>query len=176
MTDAPDPRYPIGKFKMPAVITREDSRYATQMLAEAPELLRESVRRLDSDQMNTPYREGGWTLRQVVHHLADSHMTAFFRVRLALTEEWPVVPGYPEKAFALLPDVHAPTEWSLQIIESLHARWVMMLQALDDAQWKRGFEHMERGRQTIEQATLLYAWHTNHHIAHINRLRAQQGW
>ncbi len=157
MTEAPDPRFPIGKFKMPATITREDCRYATQTLADAPEQLREAVRGLGFDQMNTPYREGGWTLRQVVHHLADSHMTAFFRVRLALTEEWPVVPGYPEKAFAVLPDVHAPSE-------------------LDDAQWKRGFEHAERGRQTIEQATLLYAWHSSHHIAHITQLRAQQGW
>jgi len=176
VTEAPDPRFPIGKFKMPATITREDCRYATLTLADAPEQLREAVRHLDSDQMNTPYREDGWTLRQVVHHLADSHMTAFFRVRLALTEEWPVVPGYPEKAFAVLPDVHAPAEWSLEIIESLHARWVMMLHALDDAQWKRGFQHAERGRQTIEQATLLYAWHSSHHIAHIMHLRAQQGW
>ena len=176
VTEDTDPRFPIGKFKMPAEITREDCRFATLTLAETPELLREAVRHLDTDQLNTPYREGGWTLRQLVHHIADSHMTAFFRVRLALTEEWPMVPGYPEKAFALLPDVHAPAEWSLAMIEGLHARWVMMLQALDDAQWKRGFAHAERGRQTIEQATLLYAWHSRHHIAHITQLRAQQGW
>lgn len=176
VSEETDPRFPIGKFKMPAEITREDCRSATLTLAEMPELLREAVRHLDSDQMNTPYREGGWTLRQVVHHLADSHMTAFFRVRLALAEEWPVVPGYPEKAFALLPDVHAPAEWSLDAIEGVHARWVMMLQALSDAEWKRGFKHAERGPSTIEAATLLYAWHSKHHVAHIVGLRKRMGW
>jgi hypothetical protein len=176
VTEAIDPRYPIGKFKMPPTITREDCRYATQTLAELPELLREALRSLDTDQKNTPYREGGWTIRQVVHHVADSHMTAFHRVRRALTEDNPTVAGYDEKAFATLPDVVAPTEWSLELIESLHARWVMMLQGLDDAQWKRTFNHTERGTSTIEQATLLYAWHSRHHLAHVTHLRAQQGW
>jgi uncharacterized damage-inducible protein DinB len=176
VTEATDPRYPIGKFKMPATITREDCRYATQTLAEMPEQLREALRSLDTDQKNTPYREGGWTIRQVVHHVADSHMTAFHRVRRALTEDNPTVAGYDEKAFAVLPDVAAPTEWSMELIEALHARWVMMLQGLDDAQWKRTFTHAERGTSTIEQATLLYAWHSRHHLAHITQLRAQQGW
>jgi len=174
--DTQDPRYPIGKFLPPPRITLEDCRYAVETLAEFPSLLREALRSLDSDQKNTPYREGGWTVRQVVHHVADSHMIAFQRIRLALTQENPTVYGYPEKAFAVLPDVVAPTEWSLELIEALHARWVMMLQGLDEAQWQRSFNHSERGPQTIEQATLLYAWHSRHHLAHITHLRARQGW
>jgi len=145
-------------------------------LAELPEQLREAVRKLDHDQINTPYREGGWTVRQVVHHLADSHMTAFHRVRRALTEDWPVVAGYDEKAFAVLPDVVAPVEWSLELIEAVHARWVLMLQSLSDAEWKRGFKHAERGPSTIEAATLLYAWHSRHHVEHIRQLRKRMGW
>ncbi len=171
-----DPRYPIGKFAPPTSVTAEDRRYAIQTLAEMPELLREAVRGLDEEQMDTPYREGGWTVRQVVHHLADSHMTAFHRLRRALTEDWPVVPGYDEKAFAMLPDVAAPAEWSLELIESVHARWVMLLQAMTGDQWQRGFKHVERGPSTLDKATLLYAWHSRHHVAHIDHLRAQQGW
>lgn len=176
MTEAIDARFPLGKFKMPATITREDCRYATQTLAEIPELLREALRSLDTDQKNTPYREGGWTIRQVVHHIADSHMTAFHRIRRALTEDNPTVMGYDEKAFATLPDVVAPTEWSMELIEALHARWVMMLQGLDDAQWKRTYNHSESGTSSIEQTVLVYAWHSRHHLAHITHLRAQQGW
>lgn len=176
MSHVDDPRYPIGKFQKPAYISPDERRYAVMTIAQMPELLREAVRKLDSDQMNTPYREGGWTVRQVVHHLADSHMTAFHRLRRALTEDWPVVPGYDEKGFAILPDVAAPVEWSLELIESVHARWVMLLQALTDEQWKRGFKHMERGPSTLEEATLLYAWHSQHHVAHIMHLRARQGW
>jgi hypothetical protein len=174
--DTQDVRYPVGKFTAPATISLVDRSHAVEILAELPSLLREALRGLDSDQKNTPYREDGWTVRQVVHHLADSHMTAFHRVRRALTEENPMVAGYDEKAFAMLPDVVAPTEWSLELIESLHARWVMMLQGLEDAQWKRTYNHAERGTSTIEQATVLYAWHSRHHLAHITHLRTAQGW
>ncbi|MES2393117.1 MAG: putative metal-dependent hydrolase [Acidobacteriota bacterium] len=177
LTEAPDPRFPIGDFVAPESISDEDRRYAIHTLAEMPELLREAVRHLDEEQINTPYREGGWAVRQVVHHVADSHSTAVFRLRKALTEDWPVVPGYDEKLFAELADVKvAPVEWSLELIESVHARWVMLLQTLDEAQWKRGFKHEERGPMTVEHATLLYAWHSRHHVAHINHLRAQKGW
>jgi uncharacterized damage-inducible protein DinB len=173
---AHDPRYPIGPFSPPENITSGDRLYAIQVLAEMPEQLREAVRDLDPDQMNTPYREGGWTVRQVVHHLADSHMTAFHRIRRALTEDWPQVHGYSEKAFAVLPDVVAPAEWSLSLVESVHARWVMLLQSLTEDQWQRGFRHMERGPMAVELATLLYAWHSRHHVAHITHLRTAQGW
>jgi uncharacterized damage-inducible protein DinB len=171
-----DVRYPIGKFRPPSAITAEDRRYALVTLAEMPECLREALRGLSQEQVNTPYREGGWTVRQLVHHVADSHMTAFHRIRRALTEEMPTVPGYDEKAFAALPDVAAPAEWSLELVEAVHARWVMMLQALTEEQWKRGYVHAERGATTIEATVILYAWHSLHHVAHITQLRARQGW
>ena len=176
MAEIHDPRYPIGKFNPPELISSEDRRSAIHILAEMPGQLRESLRDLDEEQINTPYREGGWTVRQLVHHIADSHMTAFLRVRKALTEDWPVVAGYDEKAFAMLADVAAPAEWSLEIIESVHARWVMLLQSLTAVQWQRGYRHPERGPSTIEMATLLYAWHCRHHLAHITHLRAAKDW
>lgn len=173
---AHDPRYPIGRFAAPETVTPEDRRYAIFTIAEMPEQLREALRGLDVDQQNVPYREGGWTVRQVVHHLADSHMTAFNRLRCALTEDWPEVLGYNEKAFAELPDTVAPIEWSLEIIESVHARWVMILQAMTDEQWARGFRHAERGPMRLDTVMMLYAWHSRHHVAHITHLRAKQGW
>lgn len=176
MTVPHDPRYPIGDFSPPETITSAERQEAVLAIAEMPEQLREAVRGLNEEALNTPYREGGWTVRQVVHHLADSHMTAFFRLRKALTEDWPEVPGYDEKAFAALPDTTAPIEWSLELIESVHARWVMLLQALSEEQWHRGFRHMERGPMAVELATLLYGWHSRHHVAHIQHLRAQQSW
>ena len=173
---SPDPRYPIGRFELPAFIGPEERRFAVLTLAELPEQLREAVRPLDEDQRNTPYRTDGWTVRQLVHHIADSHMFAFQRLRLALTEDWPTVAAYHEKAFALLADVHAPIEWSLEIVESVHARWVMVLQSLTEEQWARGFRHAERGPMRVDAATMLYAWHSRHHVAHITHLRTQQGW
>jgi uncharacterized damage-inducible protein DinB len=169
-------RYPVGRYRAPASISKEDCRQAVFTLAEMPEQLRNAVRSLDDDQINTPYRPNGWTVRQLVHHIADSHMTAFLRIRRALTEDWPTVPGYDEKAFAMLPDVHAPVEWSLDIIEAVHARWVMMLQSLDEAGWQRGYKHAERGPLTVEATVLLYAWHSRHHLAHITALCRRQGW
>lgn len=171
-----DPRYPIGPFWRPEPILPDDRLHATLVLAETPEQLREAVRGLDDEQLNTPYREGGWTVRQVVHHLADSHSIAFARVRRALTEDWPEVHGYDEKAFAALPDTTAPVEWSLEIVESIHARWVMVLQGLTEEQWQRGFRHTERGRMALDLVILNYAWHSRHHVAHILHLRTQQGW
>lgn len=176
MPAPPDPRYPIGKFAPPPIILPKDCRDAVLTLAELPEQLREAVRGLGDDSLDTPYREGGWTVRQVVHHIADSHAIAFVRLRRALTEDWPEVHGYDEKGFAMLADVAAPVEWSLELIESVHARWVMLLQAFTEEQWHRGFRHTERGPMTLDQATLLYAWHSRHHLAHIQHLRAQQRW
>ncbi|MDE3105083.1 MAG: putative metal-dependent hydrolase [Acidobacteriota bacterium] len=176
MASVVDPRYPVGKFTRPERITEDDILSAISTLAELPSELRNAVKGLSYNQLNTPYREGGWTVRQLVHHMADSHMNAFIRVRLALTEEWPVIKPYNEAAWAMLHDCTGPIEWSLELIESLHARWVMMLQSLRSDQWLRGFTHPEGGRQTLQFATLLYAWHSRHHIAHITQLRAQQHW
>ncbi len=171
-----DPRYPVGRFRAPETITPEDRRFALIILAEMPEQLREAVRGLEEPQLDTPYREGGWTVRQVVHHLADSHMAAFHRMRRALTEDWPTVEGYKEELFANLPDTVAPVEWSLEIVESVHARWVMLLQALTEEQWARGIVHAERGRMRVDLMIMLYAWHSRHHVSHITHLRAQAGW
>jgi uncharacterized damage-inducible protein DinB len=171
-----DPRYPVGKFERPAKITPDDRLNAIASIAEMPEELRNAVDRLDSDQLNTPYREGGWTVRQLVHHIADSHMNAFIRMRLALTEDWPTIKPYDEKAWATLHDSVAPVEWSLELIEALHARWVMMLQALSEEQWMRGFNHPENGPMTIEMAALIYGWHSRHHVAHIMHLRSNRKW
>ena len=171
-----DPRYPIGKFEKPETITPDDRLNAIATLAELPEQLRNAVDGMDTAELNTPYREGGWTVRQLVHHIADSHMNAFIRVRLALTEDWPTIKPYDEKAWATLHDSLAPMEWSLEIIESLHARWVMLLQSLDDQQWQRGFRHPENGPTTVEVSTLAYAWHSRHHVAHVTHLRAKEGW
>lgn len=171
-----DPRYPIGRFTVPDPISAEDLRFAVLAIAELPEQIREAVRGLDDEQLNAPYREGGWTVRQLVHHVADSHMIAFVRLRRALTEDWPKVDGYDERAFAALHDYGAPAEWSLEIIESVHARWVMVLQSFTGEQWARGFLHSERGPMRLDFAALLYGWHSRHHVAHITHLRAQQGW
>jgi hypothetical protein len=176
MAETHDPRYPIGKFNPPELISSEDRRKAIHTLAEMPGKLREALDGLNDAQLNTPYREGGWTVRQLVHHIADSHITAFLRLRKALTEDWPMVPGYDEKTFAMLADVAGPAEWSLEIIEGVHARWVMLLQSLTEEQWKCGFRHEERGPMALDYATLLYAWHSQHHVAHIAALRTQRGW
>jgi uncharacterized damage-inducible protein DinB len=171
-----DPRYPIGKFEKPATITAEDRLGAISVLAELPEMLRNAVEGLDSGQLNTPYREAGWTVRQLVHHIADSHMNAFIRMRLALTENWPAIKPYDEQSWATLHDSTAPVEWSLELIESLHARWVMLLQSLSEEQWIRGYRHPESGETPLDVAVLLYAWHSRHHVAHITHLRAHEGW
>jgi uncharacterized damage-inducible protein DinB len=171
-----DPRYPVGRFIAPATITSTNRTDAIATIAELPEQLRNAVEGLSFAQMRTPYREDGWTVQQVVHHVADSHMNALIRVKLALTEDWPTIKPYDEVAWAKLHDTAAPVEWSLELVESLHARWVMLLQSLSEGQWKRGFNHPENGKMTVEFATLLYGWHSRHHVAHITHLRAKENW
>lgn len=171
-----DSRYPIGRFQRPQSIAPADRADAIAVLAELPGQLRSAVSGLRDEQLDTPYRDGGWTVRQVVHHVADSHMNALVRVKLALTEDWPTIKPYDEAAWAKLGDMTMPIDPSLDLVESLHARWVKLLQSLDEPQWKRGFDHPESGRQTIEQVTMLYAWHSRHHTAHITRLRERKGW
>ncbi len=174
---ATDPRYPIGRFQpVTGAVTRNELNNALMILSALPEQLRNAVDGLSDDQLDTPYREGGWTVRQLVHHIADSHMNAFSRFKLALTEDWPTIYAYNEAAWAKLHDSAAPAEWSLEVVEAVHARWVMLLQSLDAEQFARGFVHPERGRMTLEQVTLLYAWHSRHHVAHITHLRAARNW
>lgn len=171
-----DPRYPVGRFSRPETITWDNRTSAVGTLADLPEQLRNAVDGLDATRLSTPYRDGGWTVRQVVHHVADSHMNAFIRIRLALTEDWPTIKPYDEAAWATLHDMAAPVEWSLELVESLHARWVLLLQSLDEEQWQRGYRHPESGPATVEAATLMYAWHSRHHVAHITHLRARKNW
>lgn len=171
-----DLRFPVGPFVLPENVTADERIYAIATLAELPSQLRNAVDDLDQEQLDTPYREDGWTVRQVVHHLADSHANAGVRVRMALTEDWPAVLPYDEKAWAMLHDYRGPVEWSLELIESLHARWVMLLQSLNEEQWRRGFKHPKIGPMTIEAATMMYAWHSRHHVAHITHLRAREDW
>jgi hypothetical protein len=169
-------RYPIGQFLSPVTVSVNERLSAIGTLAEAPAALRRAVAGLDEAQLATPYREGGWTVRQVVHHVGDSHVNAFVRMRLALTEEWPTIRPYDEAAWALLEDYAAPVEESLQLIERLHARWVRMLESLTEEQWQRGYVHPENGRTHMDVAALSYAWHSRHHTAQITRLRTAKGW
>ena len=176
MSETHDPRYPIGDFTPRETVPPEDLRYAIETIGEMPSQLRAAVLDLEDHQLNTPYREGGWTVRQVVHHIADSHMTAFHRFRKALTEDWPIVTGYDEQAFAELHDSAAPVEWSVDLLEGVHARWVMLLQSMSPAQFQRGYKHAERGPVKLDVAAMNYAWHSVHHVAHITHLRAAKNW
>jgi hypothetical protein len=148
-----------------------------QTLRLLPERLRAAVSGLNDSQLDTPYREGGWTLRQVVHHLADSHANAYIRCKLALTEDWPTVKTYDEAAWANLADSRLlPIEGSLALVEALHGRWVALLESLSDEDFQKGYEHPQQGRQNLAKALAIYDWHSRHHTAHIASLRARQGW
>lgn len=175
--NAHDPRYPIGDFVRPAVIDAEHRHGSIATLAALPENLRAAVDGLTDAQLDTPYREGGWTVRQLVHHVADSHMNAYVRTRLALTEEWPTVKPYDEKAWAELADARTlPVDVSLDLLESLHRRWVALLESLSEEQWQRGYNHPESGRYSLDVVIALYDWHSRHHVAQIVALRKSRGW
>jgi hypothetical protein len=173
-----DLRYPIGKFVWPPRLSPEERSAAIQDIAELPKKLQDTTDGLFESQLDAPYREGGWTIRQTIHHVADSHMQASSRMRLALTEEWPQITPYQEALWAELPDVVTqPVATSLQLLEGLHARWTALLRSLRDADWaERGYIHPESGRRTVEQIAALYAWHGRHHTAHIAKLRERMGW
>ena len=176
MADLDDLRYPIGRFSPPASSLPGVRAAHIQTLRTLPERLRAAVSGLSDAQLDTPYREGGWTVRQVVHHVADSHANCYVRFKLALTEDWPTVKSYDEKAWAKLPDSRLPVEVSLAMVDSLHGRWVGLLESLSDEDFQKGFEHPERGRQNLAKVLALYDWHSRHHTAHIANLRARQGW
>jgi hypothetical protein len=172
-----DPRYPVGKFQPPAQVSEADRETFIRQIEEAPARLREAVKGLTLEELNTPYREGGWTVRQVVHHVPDSHMNSYVRFRLALTEDQPTIKPYMENLWAELPDARsAPIDLSLGLLESLHTRWVALLRTLTPEQWKRQFRHPELGVVSLETNLALYAWHGRHHVAHITSLRERMGW
>jgi hypothetical protein len=182
MTSAPglqiehDPRFPIGKFRRHEA-DLDNHGPAIGTIAALPENLGSAITGLSAEQLDTPYRDGGWTVRQLVHHLADSHMNAYVRIRLALTEEWPAIKPYNEKLWAELPDAcNAAIGSSLELLEALHTRWAILLRSLTKEQWRRGYTHPENGRQSVAEATALYDWHCRHHLAHIKELRKRKGW
>lgn len=171
-----DPRYPVGRFRR-AEANVSDHAAAIATLAALPEKLRAALHGLSDAQLDTPYREGGWTVRQLAHHVADSHMNAYVRMRLALTEDWPTIKAYDEKLWAQLSDAKtAPVDISVDLLEALHRRWTLLLRSLSEEQWQRGYTHPENGRQTIAEAAALYDWHSRHHVAHITELRKRNGW
>ncbi|RXJ04258.1 putative metal-dependent hydrolase [Anaerobacillus alkaliphilus] len=171
-----DPRYPIGKLQINDEITKEDIVRWISELEATPELLRKAVEGLTVEQLATPYRPEGWRVDQVVHHLADSHLNAYIRVKLALTEENPLVKVYDEVLWAQLPDNQLPIEVSLQLLLATHARLVTLLNSLQDEDFKRTINHPDNGIVSVEQLIATYAWHGKHHIAHITSLREKMGW
>ena len=170
-----DLRYPVGPFAPSA--DPGARRAATADIAALPARMRAAVAGLTDAQLDTPYRPGGWTVRQVVHHVADSHMNGFIRVKLALTEDGPTIKPYDEKAFALLGDVSLPVEVSLDLLDSLHRRWVAVYEKMQDADFARMFVHPEYAEpQTLDRHAQMYAWHSRHHVAHVTSLRRREGW
>jgi len=171
-----DLRYPVGRFERPAEVSDAAFTQAVDTLAALPGKMRAAVAGLTATQLDTPYRPGGWTVRQVAHHVPDSHMQAYTRVKFALTEAEPTIRPYDEAAWAKLVDSTGPIEGSLAILDGLQGRWVALLRGLSPADRARTFRHPESGVWRIEQATLLYGWHSAHHLAHIAGLRERSGW
>jgi uncharacterized damage-inducible protein DinB len=172
-----DLRYPIGKFHFDGPLSQEQQQSALNDIAETPTKLRAAIKGLSETQLETPYRPGGWTVRQVVHHVPDSHLNSYVRFKLALTEDEPTIKTYAEDRWAELADSKStPIDVSLTLLESLHDRWVRLLRALTPEDWKRTFRHPELGPMTLEKTLALYAWHGRHHVMHITALRDRSGW
>jgi uncharacterized damage-inducible protein DinB len=172
-----DPRFPIGKFHYDGPSSEDQKQTFLDDIARTPANLRAAVKGLTETQLDTPYREGGWTVRQVVHHVPDSHMNSYMRFKLALTEDEPTIKPYAEDRWAELADSQdTPIEVSLTMLDSLHDRWVRLLRSLRPEDWKRTFRHPELGAMTLEKTLALYAWHGKHHVAHVTELRRQRGW
>jgi uncharacterized damage-inducible protein DinB len=172
-----DPRYPVGPFKSPASPGPPDIRRAIDSIAACPKALRAAVAGLNDDQLDTVYREGGWTVRQVVHHVADSHMNAYIRCKLAVAEDHPRIKAYEQDDWVKFEDARAaPVEVSLALIDALHDRWVRFLRSLPDTAFARTLDHPENGVMTLHGVVFLYEWHGRHHAAHIASLRRRLGW
>jgi hypothetical protein len=172
-----DLRYPIGKFTYDAPPTEDQKKKYLDDIEQAPAKLRAAVKGLSDQQLNTPYRPDGWTVRQLTHHVPDSHLNAYIRFKLALTEEEPTIKPYAEDRWAQLADTQTtPVEVSLTMLDSLHTRWIRLLRSLKPEDWKRTFRHPELGLMPLEKNLALYAWHGRHHVAHIRSLRERNGW
>ena len=172
-----DHKYPIGKFEFVAGATSGQHKNWIDAIAALPANLRQAVTGMNDAKLDTPYREGGWTVRQLVHHVADSHINSYVRFRLALTEESPAITLYDEKEWAELPDAKSlPVGASLGILDGLHARWVVLLRSLEPDAFSRTFLHPAMGPVTVDKSLQLYAWHGRHHVAHITSLVERSGW
>ncbi len=172
-----DLRYPIGPFKFDGSANDEQRQILIDQIAETPAKLRQAVAGLTEAQLETPYRPNGWTVRQVVHHLPDSHINSYMRFKLALTEEEPTIRTYHEDRWAELDDARrAPIDVSLTLLEALHSRWVLFLRSLKGKDFERVFQHPEWGLVGIDWSLAMYAWHGRHHVAHITSLRDRMGW
>lgn len=173
----PDLRFPTGRFQRPASLDDAARARALEVIEATPKRLREAVRGLTAEQIETPYRPGGWTVRQVVHHVPDSHLNAYVRFKLALTENEPTIKPYDEAAWAGLADAKVvPIETSLTLLDAVHERWMAILRAMQPSDFERTLVHPESGRQRLDQVLALYAWHGPHHIAHVTSLRQRMGW
>ena len=170
-------KYPIGKFKFPEKISPADRTTFIREIEETPASMRAAVKGLNDAQLDTPYRPGGWTLRQVVHHVPDSHMNSYIRFMLACTEDSPTIRTYEEQLWAELPEAKTgPIAMSLNLLDALHIRWVMRLKNLGPDDFSKTFVHPQLGPVALERALALYAWHGKHHVAHITTTRKRQGW
>ena len=172
-----DLQYPIGKFTYDGPLPEEKKQKCLDDITHAPANLRAAVSGLSAQQLDSPYRPDGWTVRQLVHHVPDSHMNAYIRFKLALTEEEPTIKPYAEDRWAVLADTQStPIEVSLMLLESLHTRWMRLLGSLAAPDWKRTFRHPQLGLITLDKNLALYAWHGRHHVAHVTELRRRMGW
>ena len=175
-TTGTDPRYPIGRLARKSTLTPDERRSAIDAIASAPAALRAAVRGLTDPQLDTPYRPGGWTVRQLVHHVADSHLNAYSRFKLALTESNPIIKPYDQDAWVKLADSAMPVALSLDILDGMHARLVYLLRATPDSEFSRTLEHPENGPMTMDSLLHTYSWHGRHHAAHILALRDRMKW
>lgn len=172
-----DLRFPIGKFSYTTPPDAAEREHLIREIERVPSAVRAAVAGLSPEQFDTPYREGGWTVRQVVHHLPDSHMNAYVRFKLALTEQEPTIKPYMEDRWAELSDSKSyPIESSLATLDLLHQRWVLLLRGMQEADWDRTFRHPDLGVISLRRNLALYAWHGRHHVAHVTGLRERMGW
>ncbi|HEY0431665.1 MAG TPA: putative metal-dependent hydrolase [Pyrinomonadaceae bacterium] len=172
-----DLRYPIGQFKFDGPLTNGARQDLISQIAETPARMQAAVAGLNAEQLDTPYRPEGWTVRQVVHHVPESHMNSYIRFKLAITEDAPTIKPYFEERWAQLDDANqAPIELSLDLLQALHERWVWFLRSLKETDFQRTFLHPELGSVSLDKNVALYAWHGEHHVAHITSLRERNGW
>ena len=172
-----DLRYPVGQFNFAGTLSAEERSSLINEIAATPEKMRAAVDGLSDEQLDTPYRPGGWTVRQVVHHVPESHLNSYIRFKLAVTEDEPTIKPYFEDRWAELQDARvSPIEPSLDLLEALHQRWVWFLRSLSNEDFERTFQHPEQGIVSLNKNVALYAWHGRHHVAHITALRGRMGW